>query len=337
MTAGLDRNSVAAAISALLAGLPPPSLLQDVAPAGLPFRLASNSKTLFQSYVTRLAGRSSVVPQIEIHASVAPHLPPWCDASLAPAHFHRLLGEAGLRAAYPFRPGVWQLFDPVHGHGALLVDREDRLPPWDSGAPLRQHLHWMLGARGMRVAHAASLGEDGVGVLFLGNSGAGKSGIALAGLSVGLSSVGDDYLGLGHEDGEIVARPLYRIVKQDRLGLSRVPQLADVADSLALNWKGKAELDPEEHFPGAFAERLAIRAIVLPRIAHADRPSLSAATPGEAMRALMRSNLHQFPGEADDGMRFFGGMLRQLPVHRLDLSENFPRNGELVRTLLRSL
>jgi hypothetical protein len=195
----------------------------------------------------------------------------------------------------------------------------------------------MLGARGMRVAHAASLGESGVGVLFLGNSGAGKSGIALAGLSVGLSSVGDDYLGLGHEDGEIVARPLYRIVKQDRLGLSRVPQLADVADSLALNWKGKAELDPEEHFPGAFAERLAIRAIVLPRIAHADRPSLSAATPGEAMRALMRSNLHQFPGEADDGMRFFGGMLRQLPVHRLDLSENFPRNGELVRTLLRSL
>ncbi|MND05065.1 hypothetical protein D3C83_256380 [compost metagenome] len=55
------------------------------------------------------------------------------------------------------------------------------------------------------------------------------------------------------------------------------------------------------------------------------------------MRALMRSNLHQFPGEEDDGMAFFGGILRRLPVFRLDLSADYRRNGEAAAALIETL
>lgn len=308
-----------------------------MAPAGVPLRFTSNSEALFAPYVARLMGRPGSTPDTRIAALVTPGLPTWADETLPPARFHQILAERGLHAAYPFRPGIWQLYDPGRRLGALLVDAPSVLPPWDSGAPLRQHLHWLLASHGRRIMHAAGLGEGGRGVLFVGNSGAGKSGMALAGLAVGLTTVGDDYLGIGEEAGEVVARPLYRIIKQDRFGISRVPQLAVEADRFPLNWKGKVELDPESHFPGCFAERLGIAAVVIPHIAHAATPNLAEAGRGEALRALMRSNLHQYPGETDDGIAFYAAILRRLPVFTLSLSADFPANGELVRRLIRSL
>jgi hypothetical protein len=334
---GIDRHSVSAFVQACLSALPSAPLVRDVAPAAIPIRLASNSEALFESYISRLVGQPAIAPGIQIAASVTPNLPVWTDETCPPQRFHQILSEHGLRAAYPFRPGLWQMLDPASGVGAQLADDVARLPPWDAGAPLRQHLHWLLRLHDRRVMHASSLGEGGKGVLFVGNAGTGKSGMALAGLSVGLSTVGDDYLSVGNEAGEVVARPLYRIIKQDRLGLSRVPQLAAKAGCLAVNWKGKVELDPEHYFPTAFADRLEVKAIAIPRIAQARTPSLAETGKGEAMRALMRSNLHQFPGEGDDGMAFYGDVLRRLPVFTIDLSQDFPANGELVRRLIQSL
>ena len=334
---GIDRHSLPTFVRAALSALPSAPLARDVAPGGVPIRLVSNVRALFEPYVARLVGAPTTDPIIQIAACVVPDLPPWIDATCPPRRFHQILAEQGLKAAYPFRPGLWQLLDTRAGVGALLVDDVARLPPWDAGAPLRQHLHWVLGMHDRRVMHASSLGDAGKGMLFVGNAGAGKSGITLAGLSVGLGTVGDDYLCIGGDTGDVVARPLYRIIKQDRFGLSRVPQLAEAAPRLPLNWKGKVELDPEHYFPGTFADSLTIKAVAIPRVARTATPSYAEAGKGEALRALMRSNLHQFPGETDDGMAFYADILRRLPVLRIDLSENFPANGELVRRLIQSL
>jgi hypothetical protein len=334
---GIDRHSVAAFVDASLSAVASEGLVRDVAPGGVPIRLTSNNEALFESYVARLVGHPAAAPAIRIAANVVPYLPRWTDESCPPKRFHQLLAGPGLKAAYPFRPGLWQMLDTRRGVGAQLVDDLARLPAWDAGAPLRQHLHWILGLHGRRVMHASSLGDSGRGVLFVGNSGAGKSGVALAGLSVGLASVGDDYLCVGNEADDVVARPLYRIIKQDRFGLSQVPQLAAEAGHLMVNWKGKVELDPEDYFPTAFADRLTIKAIAVPRITPTTTPAFAETGRGEVMRALMRSNLHQFPGENDDGMAFYGDMLRRLPVFTIDLCEDFPANGELVRRLIQSL
>ncbi len=334
---GVNRHSLPIFVGATLSASSPAPLIGDVAPASIPIRLTSNNDALFARYVSRLVGHSSTEPMFRIAANVMPDLAAWTDETCSPRRFHEVLAAHGLKAAYPFRPGLWQMLDTRNGIGALLVDDIARLPPWDAGAPLRQHLHWLLAMHGKRVMHASSLGEAGKGLLFVGNAGAGKSGMTLAGLSVGLSTVGDDYLCIGNEAGAVVARPLYRIIKQDRYGLERVPQLAAHAEHLPLNWKGKAELDPEQYFAGAFSDRLAIKAVAIPRIARATAPSFAEVGKGEALRALMRSNLHQYPGEKDDGMAFYGDVLRRLPVFRIDLSEDFLANGELARRLLQSL
>jgi hypothetical protein len=250
----------------------------------------------------------------------------WSDDACDPVSFHAILAEAGLHSAYPFRPHVWLALDVNAGVGVQLTRSAADLPAWHAGAPLRQHLHWLLRARGQRLAHAASLGRKGRGILLLGHGGAGKSASTLAGLAAGLQTVGDDYLALGGLTPPR-ARPLFRVVKQDRAGLARIATLPEHAACLPENWKNKVEFDPSGVFPNCFADVLEICAVVLPRVSHAPRPALSEVGGGEAMRALMRSNLYQFPGEPEDGMEYYAALLRRVPTYRLDLSESAADSG----------
>jgi hypothetical protein len=214
-----------------------------------------------------------------------------------------------------------------------LARAPEDLPDWHAGAPLRQHLHWLLRARGQRLAHAASLGRAGRGILLLGHGGAGKSGATLAGLAAGLQTVGDDYIALGDLQ-PARARPLFRVVKQDRAGLARLPGLIEHTAGLRENWKGKVEFDPAAIFPGCFADCIEIHAIVLPHVALAPQPRFVEIGAGDAMRSLMRSNLFQFPGEPEDGMEYYAELLRSLPVHRLDLSADATANGAALAEFL---
>jgi hypothetical protein len=298
---------------------------------------------MVESYAPRLPSENpaSLQDQYRIYALVGPSRaskenPVWVDESCPPKTFHNILAKKGLRAAYPFRPNVWQFYDMRRRMGFQLVSAVKDLPPWDSGAPLRQHLHWMLQERGSRLVHASTLGAEGVGVVFFGNSGSGKSGIALAGMSIGMQTVGDDYVAISIAD-KIHALAVFTIIKQDRFGLSHLPELAMSATDLPENWKGKVELDPKSLYPSAFVPELEIRAVVVPRIASIDAPRLIPCGPGDAMRALMKSNLHQFPGEADDGMQFFGNLLRRLRVFSMELSRDFRKNAEAVRSLIGTL
>jgi hypothetical protein len=315
----------------------------SAAPAGIPLDIFSNCDELIGIYEARLrssASDPSIAPYriyaVSAHHHGAEDVAVWTDETCSPQEFHRILAERGLRAAYPYRRNVWQFLDVRRRIGMQLVGAVADLPPWDSGAPLRQHLHWILQAHGLRLTHASTLGRSGIGVVFFGNSGAGKSGIALAGLSIGLQTIGDDYLALSNGN-RIRGLSLFNIIKQDRRGLARVPEIEARSATLPENWKGKVEIDPTWLYPDAFVSELEIRTALVPRITGADAPSLTDCGQGLAMRALMRSNLHQFPGEDDEGMRFFGSLLRRLPVFSLELSRDFRKNGELVASLLDTL
>lgn len=343
----IDRESVADFMVEALAGEdvePRLDHLQCFAtPAGIPLQILSNCEELLRPYALRLRATNSigVEPRYRLYVMTARHgaagdVPVWKDEKCSPQTFHRILSERGLRAAYPYRPNVWQFLDLRRCVGMQLVGAASDLPPWDSGAPLRQHLHWIFQDHGLRLTHASTLGAHGIGVAFFGNSGAGKSGMTLAGLLAGLQTVGDDYVAISASQ-PTRALAVFAIIKQDRFGLSHIAELAASTAGLPENWKGKVELDAISIFPGAFASELEIRAVIVPRIVATDTPRLAACAPGEAMRALMRSNLHQFPGEDDDGMHFFGGILRRLRVFSMELSENFGKNGELVKGLIESL
>lgn len=329
----VDRHGVVAYFRRLIAqaeAMPRDALhRRSASPAGLPLELYFDDSAQADLYGGRLAEGAFSTERRPTRIYVLNHqdaLAAWGDPGCDAAQFHVLLQAAGLRAAYPFLDQVWQVLDIESGIGVQIAGPTAEVPQWFSGAPLRQHLHWLLRAEGRRLAHAASLGRDGRGILLLGHGGAGKSGTALAGIAAGLQSVGDDYIALGGLSPP-VAEPLFRLMKQDRAGLTRIERLFERTAGLPKNWKGKIEFDPTGIFPGCFANALEIAAIVLPNVAHAPQPQLAEIGGGEAMRALMRSNLFQFPGEPDDGMEYYATLLRGLPAYRLDLSDSAAANG----------
>ena len=312
-----------------------------VSPAGLAVDLTFDDMDLATAYCDRFqnirpAADAAAERRIYVLTGKGLGLPEWSDPSLPADEFHALLNAAGLRAAYPFQDGLWRLLDMRSGVGLQWCSTLEKLPPWDGSAPLRQHLHWLLQESGMRLAHAATLGLEDRGVVLFGRGGAGKSGTTLAGLAAGLSTVGDDYIALANDPAPL-AKPLFRTMKQDREGLSRIPGLPERTNDLSLNWRGKVEFDPAAFFDGAIIEAMPLKAAILPRIAHAEKPTLVPARPQSVMLSLMTSNLHQFAGEEDDGMRFFAKFLKDLPCFQLDLSPDAVRNGNLLREFVERL
>ena len=342
----LDRGNVVAFLRHVIAAaeaLPRNRLHRRHAiPAGLPLEIWFDDAGEAERLAPRLSGSGVETegPRTRLYMLSAPSigcdpLPWWDDAGDANA-FHAAVAAAGLHATNPLHARSWQVFDPASGIGVQLARSPDDLPAWFAGAPLRHHLHWLLRQRSGRMVHAATLGLNGRGVLILGNGGAGKSGTTLTGLAAGLQTVGDDYIAL---DGSApaIARPLFHLAKQDRTGLTRIPGLAERLAHLPDNWMNKVEFDPASIFPHCFADALQIRAIVLPRIAHAPSPVFGATSHGEAMRALIPTNLHMFPGEPIDGLDYYGGLVRQVPAYRLDLSEQAADNGAALAAFVAAL
>jgi len=339
----LDRHSVVAHLRRTIAAaeaMPRERLhRRDACPAGIPLELWFDDPTMADLYASRYAvcpPLSGVAPvRIYMLGHAGPQ-PAWADESFEAPAFHGLLRQEGLRAAYPHQQQVWHVLDERAGIGVHLSRAPEDLPLWHAGSPLRQHLHWLLQKQGKRIAHAATLGDAGRGILLLGSGGAGKSGTTLAGIAAGLRTVGDDYVALGGSPAA-VATPMFRIVKQDRRGLAQVGDLRGKTAALAENWMGKVEFDPIAFFPDCFTDALEIRALVLPRIVHAEAPRLVAVSGGEAMRTLIPTNLLQFPGEPDDGMAYYAELARRLPAFRLELSLDPRRNGATLRDFIATL
>jgi hypothetical protein len=170
----------------------------------------------------------------------------------------------------------------------------------------------------MRLAHAATLGFGGRGVLLAGSGGAGKSGTTLAGIAHGMSSVGDDYVLLDRGPSR-QAHAVFAKMKQDERGFERV-RLNPAHFGGEPNWQNKIEFNPTQIHSQALTDRMEIVAIMLPKIAYQTRTTLKPARPAEAMLALAPSGLFQMPGCAASGVRFFSNFVRSLPVFHLCLS-----------------
>lgn len=229
------------------------------------------------------------------------------------------LAHAGLRGAYLHDPRVWQFYAESARTGVQLVRRPGAMPAWESGGPLRAFLHWAYAAQQRRLCHAATLGMEGLGVLLVGAGGSGKSGTCLAGIANGLDTVGDDYCLVAQ--GETVAvYPLFRMLKQDPTGVARVLGGQAGSGLGAPNWQGKYEIHASMLDRQPFVPQLEIRAIVVPRVAHAGRSALRPIQPGLAMRSFAPSSAFQLPDGEHEAIAFAGALCRRLPCFELDLS-----------------
>lgn len=260
----------------------------------------------------------------------------WGEEAFNRAAFNKALASSGLHGAYLHDPRVWQFFSPAERIGVQMIREPGATADWETGGPLRVFLHWAVAMNGARLCHAATLGNDGKGILLSGAGGSGKSGTTLAGIACGLSTVGDDYCLLTLDEG-VSAHPLYRILKQDPTGVARALGPAATSRFEAINWQGKYEIHASELPRSPFVDRLAIKALVLPKVAHAEHSELRPISAGAAMRAFAPSSVFQLPDDEAQGIHFAAKLCRNLPCYELLLSENAENIAGALRNFIEEL
>jgi len=248
-------------------------------------------------------------------------------------HFESNMRMSGLQGVDLGGVNHCAIFDPDQQRGVHLVTSVDDLPPWDSGAPFRVLLHMAAINRGWGLVHGATLAVCDEGVLIVGPGKAGKSGTTLAGISVGLKTVGDDYI-LVCPASPPTAFRAYNLLKQDRNGLSRIDGLAEATGHLETNWQDKLELDPEELFPGCTVERVRLRAILAPKIAYASRTQFFPVDPQYVFQRFWPSLWAQLPVALVSGFRFAAALTRSLPTFSVLLSDNPAEIGDSIRRFI---
>jgi hypothetical protein len=269
---------------------------------------------------------------VDVHGvSIAATLPRW-ESALRPLLEHFLptseapslvvtVREATARAVRPFdatwRPsfffGVMQGFVRADGlaygledgWSKTLVDverarvdaavfvREDGAPPTTSGM-LHASLCLALRERSLFELHAAAVADEEHGArLIVGHSGAGKTSLALALLSIGCAYLGDDRVLLrgdenAHTKVMLCAYPrTFHVPVASAAAFPSVLAAGRVTEGIG----GKLAVDPGVVFHDAFrAHWRGPVAILLPRIVRTARSVIVEATPADALGALFESS-----------------------------------------------
>jgi hypothetical protein len=196
--------------------------------------------------------------------------------------------------------------------------RGDQLELPDVSRPLYAPLLLWHRDRGIRAVHAAAVERQGVGVLFGGPAGCGKSTSALSCLCEGYSYLGDDYVGLAHVDSE---------------HLKRFPALAPGA--IRVSPELKSVVLVRQVFPDRAAPTAPMRLLMLPRVSDDPDTRVHPATKGQALMRLAPSSLLWLPHAREAGMDLMAGFVEAVPCYWLDLGRDLDTIApQIDRTLL---
>lgn len=209
------------------------------------------------------------------------------------------------------------------------------VPAWETAAPLRTVWGWWAESVGAVMAHGAAVGEDAGAVLLAAPGGSGKSTTSLACLERGMKFAGDDYVLVRDDPPEVFG--LFLTAKLDPENLRM--RMSDLQTSA---------LPPDPAYPkrvvvlrgelrARFAERMPLRAVVVPRLAPGNRVQSARISPGEALRALGPSSVLQLPGCGPESFRRLARLVSRVPCYALDLAPDLDAVVEEVQSVLRML
>ena len=193
------------------------------------------AEQIMRPFFHLLEGESSIAsPQLQIDLwdeleTGIPCLPCRTSDAITTTRPQFTPSENGRFGAYQYRRSV-VAFDRVKPRMVGWFVRSDQLELPDLSRPLYAPLLLWHRDNGIHAVHAAAVQRRGVGVLFGGPAGCGKSTSALSCLCQGFSYLGDDYVGLEEQNhGTFRACSLYSSAHVDSEHLKRFPALATSA------------------------------------------------------------------------------------------------------------
>lgn len=242
----------------------------------------------------------------------------WAESFYHERAVEGVLADSDLRLHY-FQPAeFWQILDRSRGVGLQIMTDATGYPAWDPGSPLRNFVQWQVAGPTRGLVHAGTLGQEGNGVLLAGPGGSGKSATVLSGVLGGLQSVGDDYVMV--EDGTPPrARSLFRTMKQDPEGLTRLGLDGALIADGSRNWQGKHQFSVTDLGAGSDPGSLNLSAILLPRVSGNAQSRVTPATAKEGFLALAPTGVSQIPGDRRHAFALAARLTRALPCYHLDL------------------
>lgn|GEM_PF-2630890 len=196
-----------------------------------------------------------------------------------------------------FQPWQTQIFlySASRKTGIYWVRKSEDVPWWECTFSFRAIFHLWSRDLPAQLVHAGAISKNGSGVLITGQSGSGKTTSCLNLLRAGYDYLGDDYVWV-ELDEQIKVYTLYHTAKIEPENL----------DKRFAEWKGKirnkseyrsqkAIFDIKDLYPEAAVAVTALKAILLPKVAHQETTHYVRANPTQSLMAMAPTTLHHLP------------------------------------------
>lgn len=234
-----------------------------------------------------------------------------------------------------YQPGldILRMIDLERNLAIYWVDKEARVPWWESSFPLRSIIHWWSAAQPLQLMHSGAVGLPQGGVLIAGKSGSGKSTSTLSCIDSELRYVGDDYILVQTAPAPYVYS-MYNTAKLEPDNLDRLPHLRSLVSNPEQLDKEKAIIYITDHYPEKSISGFPIRAILLPRITGQQDTRLTQASQMASLRALMPTTLFHLPRATQESFQKMSSLVKQVPSYHLELGTDLSQIPRVILDLL---
>jgi hypothetical protein len=192
----------------------------------------------------------------------------------------------------------------------------------------------LLKRRGLYSIHAGGLCLGGRALLLAGPSGSGKSTLTAALIEGGFEFLGDDLAFLSIEDGRVLihAFPDELDIAPDAAAM--LPRLAHLAHTVPPDGTPKHRVPPSIFMVRRPPRPCRPGIIVLPRVSHTDRSTLTAIEKPQALVELAPNVLLTEPCSSQAHLDALGQLVSESACYRLDTGRDLDRVPDLLRTVL---
>ena len=274
--------------------------------------------TVFGRAIQHRAVAVSASPESVVHIIIGDtsglKIPRLRGESVVIRHKHRVPSWSDQNRSvlfFPAQRGV-AVYNHKTSNAFLWMPSVSAIPWWENASPL-QWFHDLAATQfGQATIHAAAVGRSGKGVLIAGQSGTGKSTLALACLGAGLDFAGDDYC-VAELGPHPVCHSLYNSAKWKNDARVVPKWLETVPAEVVDRSNAKGILYVAEYQPERIALELDVAAIVVPRQAGDAAPLLERCRPETVFRALAPSTLFQSEADGRKVITFLSELTRRSP------------------------
>jgi len=182
--------------------------------------------------------------------------------------------------------------------------------------------------------HSAALYSNGVGYIFSGESGSGKTTTSLSMVSEGFKYASDDAVLLEEVNGDIIAHSLYKTFNIDRDLAEHFPDVVKEED-IPVKKGAKVSIDISKIFSDSFIPYLKPDVIIFPRITTDDKSQIYPISQTEVYMRLLKQTVLAVDKEvAKNQLKAIGKLVKQMQGFDLLSGRDVYENPKRIITLI---